>query len=108
MDSDVHSDWYTPAEWSQRGPELHKMWDAINASTTDLLKQQTAEWRALAAKHGSPKDKCEAAGGNWSNTRFHKCQMPQREQVVFPLFRRLPTQAALRSGLLLLRTRHAT
>lgn len=75
-DGVAHSDWYTPEEWSKRGPELHKMWDSINTSQIDLLNKQAAEWHTLSISK-NPKAKCEAAGGNWSSTRIHKCQLPK-------------------------------
>jgi hypothetical protein len=60
---DTHSEWYSPEEWKTAKPVLRKSWDARN--------------QALTEKLSTPKEKCEAAGGNWSNTRFRKCQLPK-------------------------------
>lgn len=61
MDGSMHSDWYTAAEWQTKGPELDKMWAAINTAQIDALNHSAASFHAMSLS----KRDCKNAGYVW-------------------------------------------
>lgn len=75
----VSSNWYTPEQWSERGPALRQQWaDAqraeagvINAEAAQLHKDNVIA--GYGKRYGQKHWDCDQAGGKWSDMR-HVCK----------------------------------
>lgn len=78
--SNVSSDWYSPEDWSKRGPELRKQWtdairaeaDALNAQAAQMHKDNVID--SYGKRYGQKHWDCDQAGGKWGEMR-HNCKL---------------------------------